>query len=284
MARWEQLPINTKFERAMRTDVYRRLTSLVRRKPRSHLRALDDLRSRVRLFDQRYVGIRPIRVQKVVGTASGTEDFGADFLPRRPEVSDRWMRLERAFPDGDFPPILAFQVGDSYFVVDGHHRVAIARQRGIEYIDAEVTELRARFEIPPGADIGKMIMAEQKSLFMEESGLQQTLPEVSIEVSLPQGYVELLELIKVHAHELSVERGEVVQLEEAARDFFEDVYLPTVEAIRDQELGEAFPRWTEADLFLWICERRRSLFPERGDLELSEVVAGEAREARTRRS
>jgi hypothetical protein len=284
VARWEQLPVNTAFEGALRSEVYRRLTNLVRRKPHSQLRGLDELRSRVRLFEQRYVGIQPIPVAAIVGTASGTEDFGANFLPRRPEISDRWMRLERAFPDGDFPPILAFQVGDSYFVVDGHHRVAIAKSRNIEYIDAEVTELRARFPIPPGADIGKMIMAEQRALFMEECGLDRTRPDADIEVSLPQGYMELLELIKTHAYELSRDRGELVSLEEAAAEFYDEVYVPTLRAIKEQQLDQSFSGWTEADLFLWICERRLSLFPECGDLELQDVVAKEARGTQSRRA
>jgi hypothetical protein len=36
------------------------------------------------------------------------------------------------------------KVGDLYFVVDGNHRVSVARYHGVEMIDAEVTEFRAR--------------------------------------------------------------------------------------------------------------------------------------------
>jgi hypothetical protein len=271
--RWEQLPIYSTFERARRREAYRRFARTVRRRgPESPLPDLEDYQNRIRLFEQSYVGVEPIPVASIVGTAGGSADFDKNFLPRRPEVRERWTQLERAFPTGEFPPIAVYRLGDSYFVVDGHHRVAVARQMGIDFIDAEVTELRARFEIPAGADIGRMIHAEQQALFMDESGLGRACPEADIEFTKPQGYVELLELIKVHAYDVSQARGALVSMGEAARDFYDHVYKPTVEAIRNEELHEAFGGCTEADLFLWVYERSLSLFPEHGEMELEDVV------------
>jgi hypothetical protein len=270
--RYEQLPINTTFERARRREVYRRLAGIVTGERQQALLPLDELQARIRLFEQTYLGVRPIRVDRVVGTAGRSEDFDDNFLPKRQEVRERWMRVERAFPDGEFPPIVAYKVGDSYFVVDGHHRVAIAKQKKIEYIDAELTELRARFKIPPGAHVGELIHAEQKQLFREDSGLERTRPEAEIEFSRPDGYVELLELIKVHAYHLSVDHESLVPIAEAARDFYEEIYEPTVETIRAEGMDTAFPNHTDADLFMFVYERRRSLFAEHGSIALDEVV------------
>ena len=280
--RYEQLPINTTFERARRREVYRRIAGIVTGERYHELLPLDELRARVRLFEQTYVGVRPIRVDRIVGTTSRSQDFDRNFLPRRQEVRERWMRLERAFPDGEFPPIVAYEVGDAYFVVDGHHRVAIAKQKGIEYIDAEITRLRARFEIPSGADVGQLILAEQQQLFLEESGLDRSSPEALIEFSLPNGYVELLELIKVHAYEMSCRLEQVVAIAEAARDFYDHIYIPTVATIKSEGLGAAFPHATEADLFMFIYERRRSLFPNHGSLALEDVVKKARDEAQKR--
>jgi ParB-like nuclease family protein len=270
--RWEQLPINTKFTRARRREVYRRLFGIISRNSQRELLPLDHLRKRVRLFEQTYRGVQPIPVDRIVGTAGRSNDFDAHWLPRRPEVQERWMRLERAFPDGDWPPIVVYQVGDSYFVVDGHHRVALAKQRGIDYIDAEVTELSARFPIAQGLDIGKMILAEQQHLFMEESGLERMRPEAEIELSQPHGYVEFLEIIKAHTYDLSVRNNALVAIEEGARDFYDNVYLPTIEAIHREGVIEGFPHAAVGDLFMAIYERRRSLFPEHGRLELGDVA------------
>jgi hypothetical protein len=37
------------------------------------------------------------------------------------------------------PPVELIQVGDVYFVRDGHHRISVARMMGQDSIDAEVT-------------------------------------------------------------------------------------------------------------------------------------------------
>ncbi|MEX2407180.1 MAG: hypothetical protein WD834_07550 [Actinomycetota bacterium] len=170
-----------------------------------------------------------------------------------------------------------YEIDGRYFVVDGHHRVAIAKQRGTEFIDAEVTRLRSRTPLPPDADIGAIIMAEQQRRFMEESGLGRARPRARIEFSRPQGYIELLEHIKIHGYHMMMERNELLSVEEIAADWYDRVYLPTVEAIHREGLSELWPKATDADLFLWVGQRRRELFPERPD-ELD--IEGTVRAAR----
>jgi hypothetical protein len=69
-----------------------------------------------------------------------------------------------------------------------------------------------------------------------------------------------------------MQRGEVLTPEEIAADWYDRVYLPTVEAIKREGLWELFPEATKADLFLWVTQRRRELFPERGGMETEEAV------------
>ena len=94
-------------------------------------------------------GTRSIPLDRVVGTVDGGWEFDRDFLPRRDSLWDRWRRLEQAFQYASFPPIVVYRAGDSYYVVDGHHRVAIARQWGIDFLEAEVTRVRSlRAKLP----------------------------------------------------------------------------------------------------------------------------------------
>ncbi|MFN2491004.1 MAG: transcriptional regulator [Actinomycetota bacterium] len=267
---WDPLP--STFEKARRREAYRRFGRIVTGGAERKLLPLEEVSNRLHFFEQTYVGIRPIPVREIVGTASRTGDFDKDFLPLRKDTRDRWMRLERAYPEGGFPPIVVYRLQDSYFVVDGHHRVAIARQKRIDFIDAEVTDLRTRYPIPQGADIGRIIFASQQQLFMEESGLDRARPEATIVFSRPHGYVELLELVKVHGFHLMIERDEVLAVEEIASDWYDRVYLPTMEEIRSERLLEAFPRCTEPDLFLYVWQRRRAIFPEHGGMSLEDTV------------
>ena len=51
----------------------------------------------------------------------------------------RWERVWLAEQQGaTMPPISVVQVGDSYAVLDGHHRVSVARARGALVIDATI--------------------------------------------------------------------------------------------------------------------------------------------------
>ena len=269
---WEQLPQPSTFGKARRREAYTRFARIVKRSGPRELLPLEEVKDRLRIFEQSYGGVRPIPVDRIVGSAGRTSDFNHQWLPVRSETRDRWRRVEGAFPEGSFPPIVVYQLDEAYFVVDGHHRVAIAKQRGIDYIDAEITVLRSRYKFPPGTDIGMIIMREQERIFMEESGLDRARPEAHIGFSRPTGYVELLELVEVHGYHLMRETNAVVTPEEAAGDWYDRLYLPTVQEIREQALERAFPRSTDGDLFLLVYQRRRALVPERGGIGMEEAV------------
>jgi hypothetical protein len=272
----------TTFERARRRNAYRRLARVIRREAPPELLPLEEATRRLRPFERRYVGLRPIPLKNVVGTESRGGDFDRDFLPRRPDMGPRWRQVERAYPDGDFPPIVVYQLGEVYFVLDGHHRVAIARQRGVEMIDAEVTELKARWHLRPDADIVELIHAEQQRIFMEESGLERVRPELCIDFSRPVGYIELLETIQLHGYHSMLAAGRALDPAEISADWFEHVYEPTVAAIRREGLDRVYPEVTEADLFLCVWHRRRELMPDLGCQPLERATQRLAEESRKR--
>lgn len=269
---WERIPLPTTFEKARRREAYKRFARVVRGDAPNELLPLEEVQRRLRAFEQTYEGVQPIPVDRIVGTSDRSPDFDKDFLPRNPRLRDRWQKVEKAYPEGMFPPIVVYELGDRFFVIDGHHRVAVAKQRGVEFIDAEVTQLRPRYDIPDGADMGEIIATEQRELFMEESGLAAARPDADIRFSRPTGYPELLELIKAHGYHVMIDRDEVLSIEEIAADWYDWIYVPTIEAIRKERLTELFPDATETDLFLWIWQRRRSLFPELGGMTIEEAV------------
>ena len=272
----------TTFDRARRRRAYRRFGSLLGRRRRgpSDLLPLDEATKRLRPFARRHLGLQAIPVAQIVGTDSRGADFDRDFLPRRPQIGPRWRNVEEAFPEGGFPPIAVYQLGEAYFIIDGHHRVAIARQRRVETIDAEVTELTARWHLPADADLVELIHAEQERIFMDDSGLGAARPDAHIRFCKPAGYLELIENVQIHGYHLMLNAGRALTREEIAGDWYDDVYLPSVEAIRAENLHDLHPGQTDADFFLCVYYRRRELYPEVGCVPLTETARRMAEDAR----
>jgi hypothetical protein len=221
---------------------------------------LDEVRRRLQITGQSYAGLREVPLDRIVGSVDRSADFGRDFRSRRSLSRSRMAALRAAFPDGALPPIEVYEAGGLFFVSDGHHRVALARDRGMHFVDADVTVLHTNYELPPDVDVARLVHTEQQRVLMRESGLARSRPEAVIEFARPRGYPELLEVIKAHGFDLARRRGGALPpVEEIAADWYDDVYVPGVAAARRAGLVEAHPYKTEADLFLWLYERRRDL-------------------------
>jgi hypothetical protein len=130
----------------------------VRRQAREPLKLLWDEHPDARSRTPRELGVQTIDVGDIAGTAvGGARQRGGDFLPLKPFRSLNWLaRWQRLNKGADqlavLPPIDVLLYDDSYWVVDGHNRVAQALYRGQASIDADVTELVApghRNSYPP---------------------------------------------------------------------------------------------------------------------------------------
>jgi hypothetical protein len=240
---------------------------------------LDEVQRRLHIVGQSYVGVRPIEVARVIGSLDRTQDFDRSFRPRRGFSARRLDSLRAAFPDGDVPPIEAYEVGGAYFVSDGHHRVALALERSADYIDAAVTHLETNVALEPDVDVCQLVHTEQQWRLLRESGLAEARPDAVIEFSRPGGYPELLELIKAHGYDLARRRGTLPDAAEVAADWYDRVYQPGVAALRSQRLSEAYRYKTDADLFLWVYQRRRALRVVTPDADFD----GAARDARAQK-
>ena len=76
---------------------------------------------------------------RIVGSLNRYHQFDRAFLPVEDRIGSRWQNVDRAFYEEiSLPPVVLYKVGQVYFVVDGHHRVSVAREQGQEFIEAEV--------------------------------------------------------------------------------------------------------------------------------------------------
>jgi hypothetical protein len=245
---------------------------------------LDEVRRRLRITGQSYSGVREVELDRIVRSVDRSADFGRDFRARRSLSRSRMAALRVAFPDGTMPPIEVYEVGGLYFVSDGHHRVALARERGADFVDADVTQLHTNYELPPDVDVARLVHTDQQRLLMEHSGLARSRPDAVIEFARPRGYAELLEAIKAHGFDMARrDGGALPDSQEIAADWYDHVYLPGVDAVRRAGLVEAHPYKTEADLFLWVYERRRDLRVFDASADWDQAASYAAREGVARR-
>jgi hypothetical protein len=136
-----------------RTDEHRVLPSLFERHP-------DAYRA-----PRRPIGIRSVALDAIVGTMRHPSQNTADFLPlprlRGENWRARWQRIGRATDRlAMLPPVDLVQVGDEYYVADGHNRVAAARHAGALEIDSDVTQL-----LVPGVTRPEQVSFDSGSLY-----------------------------------------------------------------------------------------------------------------------
>ena len=220
---------------------------------------LRDVTSHLRVLGEHYVGVREIPVDRIVGSVNRSVDFDRFFRTGKRHLRRRLDGLREAFGDRPMPPITVYEAGGLYFVNDGHHRVALARQEGGAYIDAEVTAIETSHQLHPGVDILELVHTEQHRRLNERTRLDEVAGGAVIEFSRPAYYGELLGWIQAHAYELSDARREFVSLPEATRDWYETNWLPALEAIEATGLKRAYDFKTHGDLYLWTSQKLREL-------------------------
>ena len=114
------------------------------------LRSFDDIRSEFAANNRLQRGTRVVEVDEIVGSVGRWDEFDRSFLPARASVGHRWKRIDRAFHRAeDLPPVELYEIGEAYFVVDGHHRVSVARYHNVPTVEAAVVEFHPQLRAAP---------------------------------------------------------------------------------------------------------------------------------------
>jgi hypothetical protein len=127
------------YERTLSGHLLRRIGERLRGHARRLLN-LETLQASLRVRDAHFAGARFVAIARIRGSEGRVEDFDGDFHPLNPASKGRWIGVATARLRGEtLPPVELIQVGDVYFVRDGHHRISVARALGQREIDALVT-------------------------------------------------------------------------------------------------------------------------------------------------
>jgi nucleotide-binding universal stress UspA family protein len=226
--------------------------------------------------------LREIPIAAIVGSVGRPGDFTRDFLPLNDRDAVRWAEVKHHFvePRG-VPPIEVYQVGEVYFVLDGNHRVSVARDLGATHIEAYVTEVRTPVPLTPDTDPRELILKARYVEFLERTRLDRLRPGADLQVTRLGHYAELERHIHLHRYVMGIEQRREVPEAEAVADWYDRVYLPVVRAIREHGTLERFPGRTETDLYLAVSGYRL-LMEEYLDWEFENGALGDDDPVRTR--
>lgn len=135
----ERIMAATLFEEANHRTLWKSLWRRVSGKD-SRLLSLSATGAAGRGGHRTYVGIRQVPLCLIRGSENRERDFDVDFNPLQAHDRDRWIGVLLAMKNGvALPPVELIQVGELFYVRDGHHRISAARQMGLREIEAEVT-------------------------------------------------------------------------------------------------------------------------------------------------
>ncbi|HEY9086922.1 MAG TPA: hypothetical protein VIO36_02040 [Anaerolineaceae bacterium] len=242
------------FETALRKGYWRNILSWLTQST-NELLPFDEVRRRLPVTGQHYLGLKQIPVDNIVGSVGRYQDFDRAFLPRQTNTRDRWISIDKAhMQDVILPPIEVYKIGAVYFVKDGNHRVSVARERGQAFLDAYVIEVATNIPVENISNIDDLIRAQEYAEFITATKLTDLRPDSAVNLSLPGQYTKLVDHISVHRWYLGEQFQRDIPWEEAVTRWYDEVYLPLVEIIREQKILAEFPGRTEADLYLYIIE------------------------------
>jgi hypothetical protein len=218
-------------------------------------------------------GCMQIPISKIVGSLGRYNDFTEGFLPHSERVSAKYESVKQAMLAGQIlPPIKVYKVLDNYFVIDGHHRVTVAKsQLNAIDIDAEVIEIVFDYELSPDKkytynteQARNFLIKLEEDIFEQRTFLKNEILKYPITVTELTGFGKLYEEIldfKKNYDKIKLGRKDIVY---SSFLWYENRFLPAVKIILEEDLLKQFQNRTYTDLYVWIQQHKYYLSQKAG--------------------
>ena len=203
------------------------------------------------------LGIQTIALDTIVGSVDRrVGEFDRAFRPVSPQLRGRWERIAAARRRGEpMPPIEVYRIGELHFVVDGHHRVSVARQLGHDVIDAYVTEIVTEIPVDSATRPHDLPLKSHQRLFYERVPLPAQARE-RIRLADEWRYAELAECVEAWGFRAIQARREFLSRQQVAALWFIEEFVPLVEVLREADL---IGGRSEAEAYMRIIDLRYML-------------------------
>jgi hypothetical protein len=224
---------------------------------------------------ERSLGVQLIRLDQIVGSVDKVKDFDRRFRPTSDRSRQRWQALAEKSRLGEYlPPIDVYKLGNLYFVIDGHHRVSVARAQGATDIEAHVTEIDT---VVSTEGIGG-----RRDLDGKNWGLRflKRIPltgerRTEINCTDPTDYHRLAEMVEAWACRKMHDEGAYFDQATMAQRWFDEEYTPVVKMI--DEAGVRGRDETGADAYIRVAKERYRLIREHDwNRDVMKMVADQA--------
>lgn len=225
---------------------------------RQKLLSLGDIRKLIKPKSETYIGMKTIDIDLIIGSEGRYKDFNSTFLPKKEFIRNRWESIDKAHLKSIIlPPIKLYEIGGSYFVRDGNHRVSVAKMQGVMSIDAEVIRLDTEIPLSPGmtqAEMKKDVINYEKEHIFLNTELKYIIDPKELNFTAPGRFHEILRHIQGHKYFLNEDIENEITFIDAGNSWFNNLYEPIVNIVREEHILTRFPGRTESDLYMWIIK------------------------------
>ena len=239
------------FARQRRRQALTKLASRVRRRDDvTFMLPFEEVVAALGRTGERHLGLQSITLDSVVGTVDRRHaHFDRRFRPASARPRRRWQSIAAARRRGrPMPPIDVFRVGELHFVIDGHHRVSVARAHGDTDIDAYVREVQTRVAVSDDLILRDLLRIRHEREFDERAPLPSAA-RARIELAEAWRYEQLAKHVESWSFRASQAEGRLLSRAAAAEAWFNEEYEPVADAL--DELGIGGPG-TETTRFLRV--------------------------------
>jgi hypothetical protein len=246
------------FMRVRRQALMARLSARLRGEPDDVGVVLpyDEVIAALGYVSERDLGLCVVELDAIVGSIGRGHDFDRRFRPISSRVRGRWEQIALASRRGQsLPPVTLHQIGEIYFVEDGHHRVSVARAHGRGDIEAYVTAVTTSVGAERAITLADLPFKGHERVFFERVPLPDDA-RGEISLSDPWQYALLAEGVEAWGFRLMQERGGPIDRFETAQLWLDTEYRPVVAMLRDA--GEIASS-TETEAYLRIASERYRL-------------------------
>lgn len=197
-------------------------------------------------YDSRIRGVRTVPLNQIVGSVGRYQDFDNRFRMKQTVPSERLQRIKMAMREGHpLPPVKLYQIKDGFYILDGNHRIAAAKELGHDEILAHIVEF-----IPSENTLPNYLYRERAD-FADRAQLPREIKLTEI-----GQYAFLTDQILEHQAHLKTTQATDVSFEAAAQDWYKTIYRPLCAIIKRGRLIDSFPERTIADLYLYISQHQ----------------------------